>query len=173
MHSQVRLAALTALFAVAIALKPAAAQKEDTVDPKVTLASLSGVALRVNVLEGLQTGGVQPTSLETAAIRQLQKAGIEVYDTALKAPSDAAPIVVVEVFGDKNKSLFSYYLDLKLYQRVELMDGKRSMANTYSTGNYIGKAGTPNPQILGKGVRRLVKQFIEDWRAVHQPEGQR
>lgn len=171
MHSQVCLAALTALFT--IAPRPAAAQKKDTVDPKDTLASLSGVALQVNVSEELQAGGIQSTGLKTEAIRQLQKAGIEVYDTALKAPSNVVPIAVIEVFGSKNKRLFSYYLDLKLYQRVELKSGKRAMANTYSTGNYTGMAKTQNTQILAEGGRRLVEQFIEDWRAVHQPDGQR
>lgn len=161
------LAVLTVLFA--LAPRHVAAQGRETIDPKDTLKALRGVAVRVDISETLEARGLRPTDLRTTTIRQLQKAGIEVYESATKAPSGAAPIVVIEVVGYKNKDLFSYYSDLKLYQRIEIADGRPAMANTYSTGNYVGMVGAQNLQSLAKETRRQIKQ----WRVAHRKAGQR
>ncbi|MFB6097662.1 MAG: hypothetical protein ABEK84_00815 [Salinibacter sp.] len=157
---------LGALFLLGL-FAPAPAMGQETLDPRGTLASLSGVTVRADV--STTARGLRESDLKTDLERRLQKAGIEVYDDASDVQSGAAPILLLEVTTYKSERLFSYCADLKLYQKVRLHSGDYAIANTYSAGNYIGMVRAAGLDTLGKEIRRLAGQFIQDWRSAHRP----
>lgn len=138
-----------------------------------SLKGLTGVHVIVEDLDSdAKELGLTVAELLTKAELELRKANIRVMTKDENSKTDQRAYLYISIVTVVEEGLVTYNLSVKLSQRVELTNGYRMLACTWSTTS-VGTVGASRIKLINTdALPGKIEKFANDFLAVNLPKQQ-